>query len=114
RRVSDGFLVILGSLLIGISFFLIPVAGSFWVYGAVTILAAGNGLMWPSYLSILSTKGDSSKQGLIQGYANSMGSAASICGLIVGSVLFKALGSMLFGVAGIMLMLIFVLAFRLK
>ncbi|MEO0335529.1 MAG: MFS transporter, partial [Pseudomonadota bacterium] len=58
--------------------------------------ALGNGLLWPSYLSILSAQGSSEEQGSIQGYGSSFGSLASIIGLLAGSLLFSKFGSTVF------------------
>jgi MFS family permease len=83
------------------------------IYTANVLLAVGNGLMWPSFLSILSRSGKPGIQGTIQGYANSMGSLASIFGLILGGTLFGLVGPPIFFVASGMLGLIFLLSFRL-
>jgi len=88
--------------------------GEEWVYGAVTLLALGNGLMWPSFMAILGNMGDSEIQGTIMGYGNSMGSAASICGLVMGGLLFNYLGPNVFYLAGGIIFFIFILSFRLK
>ena len=112
QRVSDISLVIVGSALIALSFFLFPTGTLTGVYIANFCLAVGNGLMWPSYLAILARSGTPDIQGTIQGYANSMGSLASIFGLVLGGVLFGRLGETVFFVAGVMLLLITVIALR--
>ncbi|MEM6801632.1 MAG: MFS transporter [Bacteroidota bacterium] len=112
-KVKGAYLVLLGSLLIGISFFLFPLGTSFGVWLAVVFLSSGNGLMWPSYLAILAETGDKANQGTIQGYANSMGSLASIFGLILGGVLFGIFGPQIFYIAAFFLLLIFFLSFQL-
>lgn len=113
-KVSDRVLVIVGSFLIAVNFILIPLGGIFWAYTANVLLAIGNGLMWPSFLSILSKTGRKSIQGTIQGYANSMGSLASIVGLLIGGFLFGSMGAQVFWLAAIILTVIFLLSFRLK
>lgn len=112
-KIADAWLVILGSLMIAVNFFLLPIGDPVWIYTANVLLAVGNGLMWPSFLSILSRTGPATQQGTIQGYANSMGSLASIFGLVLGGSLFGQLGTSIFLVGGVMLGLIFLLAFRL-
>ncbi|MEM9835739.1 MAG: MFS transporter [Bacteroidota bacterium] len=112
-RLSDKTLVIVGSLLLSSSFLFFPVATSFWVYCGVVVLSLGNGLMWPSFLSILGRSGPQEKQGALQGYANSMGSAASILGLIGGGTLYAWLGAEVFFLAAGLIFLIFLLAWRL-
>ncbi|MCI4667559.1 MAG: MFS transporter [Bacteroidia bacterium] len=113
-KVGESLLITVGSLLIGISFILIPFSGAFWVYGCVVLLALGNGIMWPSFMAILGKMGDPNSRGTIMGYGNSMGSAASICGLVMGGLLFNYLGSQVFFLAGFIMILIFIFAFRLK
>ena len=113
NRVSDALLVLIGSIMICTNFFLLPFNTLTAVYTANVLLSIGNGIMWPSFLSILSSTGTSGKQGTIQGYANSMGSAASIFGLILGGYLFGVLGPSVFYFAGGMFVLIVLLSFRL-
>lgn len=112
-KVLDRWLVIGGSFLLAISFFLLPQGSDFWAYAGVAVLAVGNGLMWPSFLSLLSNVGSPTQQGTIQGFASSMGSAASIVGLVLGGILFGFFGPSLFYVAAGILVFIFLLAFRL-
>jgi DHA1 family tetracycline resistance protein-like MFS transporter len=112
-KIQDGYLVMAGSLSICLSFLFIPNGDMASIYTANVFLAVGNGLMWPSFLAILSRSGKPSIQGTIQGYANSMGSLASIFGLILGGTLFGLVGPPIFFVASVMLGLIFLLSFRL-
>lgn len=50
-------------------------------------------------------------QGAIQGYGNSMGSAASIFGLILGGTLFQQLEASVFTIAAFIFILIILLVF---
>ena len=63
---------------------------------AVILFALGNGLMWPSFMSILSKRAGTDNQGAIQGVASSFGSLASIIGLIIGGVLYNLIGGSTF------------------
>lgn len=110
-RVGDKELVIAGALLLAVSFLFFPRAEAFWVYTGGIVLALGNGTMWPSFLSILGRTGPKSRQGAVQGYANSMGSLASILGLIGGGTLYASLGPRVFYFAGGLIFLIFLLSF---
>lgn len=112
-RFTDRTLVLAGTVLLSGSFFLLTVATPFWVFTAGVVLAVGNGLMWPSFLSILGRTGPREKQGALQGYANSMGSLASIFGLIGGGALYASLGAGVFLLAGGIVGVIFLLAWRL-
>jgi MFS family permease len=66
------------------------------IYVGTALLAAGNGVMWPSLLAILSRAADRSVQGAVQGFAGSAGAMASIAGLLLGGALYHALGSGVF------------------
>jgi hypothetical protein len=112
-RVSDKALVTAGSLLISLNFFILPLGTLVSVWTANVLLSVGNGLMWPSFLSILARTGPKAIQGTVQGYANSTGSLASIFGLILGGSLFGLLGPGVFYLAAGFLLLIFLLSFRL-
>ena len=112
-RVSDSLLVSVGCALICINFFLVPQGTDLWLYVAVVLMAMGNGLMWPSFLSLLSRVGESDIQGTIMGYANSMGSSASILGLIFGGILMGQLGPVVFYVSGGLFVILFIITLRL-
>ncbi len=102
-RVSEGWLVLVGSLLIGLSFVTMTFATTVAVYAANVLLSIGNGIMWPSFLAIFAQRSDPSKQGTIMGYGNSTGSLASIFGLILGGVLFSRIGPSVFFVGAALL-----------
>ena len=59
-------------------------------------MAVGNGLMWPSVVSLLSKAAGERYQGAIQGVAGSLGAAASILGLILGGLLYGVLEGSVF------------------
>ena len=75
--------------------------------------AAGNGLMWPSFLSLLSKQAGNRYQGAVQGVASSAGSLASIVGLVLGGLLYELIGPATFLVSGSLIVLVFVLSLRL-
>jgi len=112
-KVPDASLVIVGSILISLNFFLLTFQTNTSVYAANVLMALGNGIMWPSFLSILAKSGSPKVQGTIQGYASSTGSLASIFGLILGGLLFNYVGASIFIVSGVILFLIFLISFRL-
>lgn len=113
KRVSDEFLITIGSLLLVANFLLIGSSNIVLTYGALTFFALGNGLMWPSFLSLLSKYAGDEQQGAVQGVANSVGSLASILGLLLGGWLFGIVGNVTFYTAAGLLLLIFLLSFRL-
>ncbi|MEL6356612.1 MAG: MFS transporter, partial [Bacteroidota bacterium] len=113
KRVSDERLVTVGTLILATSFFMFPIGTSFSAYAGIILLSLGNGLMWPSFLSILGRTGPKNRQGSLQGYANSMGSLAGIFGLVGGGLLYATFGPQVFYVGGAIIILIFLLSFRL-
>ncbi|MEM9931466.1 MAG: MFS transporter, partial [Bacteroidota bacterium] len=112
-RVADAWLVLIGSLLIALSFVALTQSNYAMIYLANVLLSVGNGLMWPSFLAILAQRSDPSKQGTIMGYANSTGSLASIFGLVLGGILFTRLGPSVFLIGATMLFAITILSTRL-
>ena len=87
KKFSDEKLVMIGSIILGTNFILFVSNNAVLIYGAAILFALGNGLMWPSFMSILSRRAGTILQGAVQGVAGSFGSLASIIGLIVGGVL---------------------------
>ena len=106
KVISPQNLIIVGSVILALSFFMFSVENVYGIYGANVLLSVGNGLMWPSFLTILAGKGDKSMQGAIQGYGNSMGSIASMIGLIVGGLLFEELTTTIFIIGGCIFLVI--------
>ncbi len=111
NKVDSARLVTLGSTMMVANFLLLPTGESVWVYTANVFLSVGNALMWPSFLAILATKGKNNVKGTIMGYANSMGSAASIFGLILGGTLFGQIGPNVFYISAAIFCIVFVLSF---
>ena len=112
-KVSEKPLVTAGSVLMCACFGLLQLGSTPFVYAAAILFAIGNGIMWPSFLSILGGLGDTREQGFIQGVASSAGSLASIIGLVIGGVLYNALNTITFAVAGIIFLAVFGLSFLL-
>ena len=107
KLYSNQILIKFGSFLLGLSFLVMTSTNLIALYLAITILSVGNGMMWPSFMSLLAQKGTSSTQGVIQGYGSSMGSIASMFGLLVGGFLFESIKAYLFVIgAGIFLLII--------
>ena len=96
KKFSDEKLVMIGSIILGTNFILFVSNNAVLIYGAAILFALGNGLMWPSFMSILSRRAGTILQGAVQGVAGSFGSLASIIGLIVGGVHMILLGRLPF------------------
>ncbi|MDX1672564.1 MAG: MFS transporter, partial [Balneolaceae bacterium] len=110
---SDSVLIIAGSILLTAGFFLFSSDSLIPIYLGVLLFSGGNGIMWPSFLSILSDAAGERYQGAIQGYASSSGSLASIIGLLIGGAFYGWIGSATFWIPAILLLMIFGLSFRL-
>jgi MFS family permease len=113
QKFSEEKLVVLGSLILGINFVLFMFNNTVLVYAALVLFALGNGLMWPSFLSILSKRAGNAHQGVIQGVGSSMGSLASIIGLIVGGLLYNWIGSLTFLISAVVIFIVFIISLRL-
>lgn len=114
QKFSEEKLVVIGSLLLGVNFALFVFNSTALVYVALVLFALGNGLMWPSFMSILSKRAGSVHQGIIQGVGSSMGSLASIIGLIVGGILYNLIGSAAFLVSAAVIFMVFIISFWLS
>ena len=109
KRMSSQSLVIMGASLLALSFFLLSKDNVLVLYGANTLLSLGNGLMWPSFLAMLSSLGTKRTQGAIQGYGTSMGSFASMFGLVIGGILFEKVETLVFIFGAVIFLLIVLL-----
>jgi MFS family permease len=116
-RFSDKFkeyaLILSGSLLLSINFFMLTSSNEWLTYSSILFFALGNGIMWPSYLALLSTIGNKKTQGSIQGTGASFGSFASIVGLIAGGFLYTQIGAYTFAIAGSIFIIVFLSGFYL-
>ena len=112
KKCSEKKLVIIGSLILGTNFVLFVFNSTLVAYVAIILFAVGNGLMWPSFMSLLTKQGGSVYQGVIQGVASSMGSLASIIGLIIGGLLYNLIGTTTFIISAAVIFVVFILSFR--
>jgi len=113
KRFSEEKLVIIGSMILGTNFILLLSTDIIIIYGAAILFAVGNGLMWPSVLSILSKRAGTVQQGAVQGVANSFESLASIIGLTMGGLLYNTLGATTFLISSGVIFTVFIMSFRL-
>ena len=105
--------MIIGCVILGTNFILIVSPDIILVFVAAVLFAVGNGLMWPSVMSILANRAGSIYQGTVQGVANSFASLASIIGLLVGGLLYTILGATTFLISAGVIFSVFVMSFRL-
>ncbi|NIW79187.1 MAG: MFS transporter [Calditrichae bacterium] len=112
-KFSDSILTIVGSTLLIASFSLFTSHNIVLIYLGVLLFSGGNGIMWPSFLSILSRVAGQQYQGAIQGYASSTGSLASIIGLIIGGLIYGWIGVSTFWIPAMLFLMVFALSFKL-
>jgi MFS family permease len=96
RKVTDCTLVLVGGIVLAAAFAFFATPKGTTIYTGAALMALGNGLMWPSVVSLLSKAAGERYQGAVQGVAGSLGAAASILGLILGGVLFGVLEGSVF------------------
>ncbi len=107
-------LFVSGSILLILMFICLIFANTTIIYVAAVLFGLGNGLMWPSFLSILSTKGSRNQQGEIQGFASSFGSFASIIGLVGGGFIFGFLQQKIFLISAATMLLVLIVGAFIK
>jgi DHA1 family tetracycline resistance protein-like MFS transporter len=113
KKFSEEKLVIIGSIILGTNFILFVSNNIVSVGCAIILFAVGNGLMWPSFMSILSRYAGSKLQGSVQGVAGSFGGVASILGLILGGFLYNEIGAVTFLISAGVVFSIFLMSFQL-
>jgi MFS family permease len=103
-RFSDSQLIVAGGVILSGNFALLLSASTAVIYVAAVLFAIGNGIMWPSVLSLLSKLAGNENQGAVQGIAGSAGGLASILGLVAGGLLFEATGASTFLVSAALIL----------
>lgn len=114
RVWSDRARVLGGSLVLAVSFPFLISTHTAVIYIGTALLAVGNGIMWPSLLSVLAKATDRNIQGTVQGFAGSVAAVASIIGLLAGGFMYRFFGSRVFAISGALTLLAFVLAFAIS
>lgn len=114
RYFSGTVLIISGCLMLAVGFLLFRYSSLVPIYGGLLLFSLGNGIMWPSFLAIVSNVGEGPYQGTIQGIAGSAGSLASIIGLLSGAFIYKLVGVNTFLLATGFMILIAVASVQLK
>ena len=113
RHFAEPTLILVGLPLLGTNFILMSSPRIELLYAGAALFALGNGLMWPSVVSMVSKVAPDRFQGAVQGVAGSAGSLASIVGLILGGVTFSAIGVGTFLICAAIAYGAFILAWRL-
>lgn len=111
-KASDAALITTGSIVLGTSFIFIMSHSTVVIYCGAALFALGNGIMWPSVLSLLSKVAGDRLQGAVQGYAGSFGGLASVVGLVLGGLIYQRIGGWTFTISTGLIYLTAVLSLR--
>ena len=114
KRFSETTLIVTGLLLLSSSFVAMISANIIFLLIAAILYAVGNGIMWPSFLSLLSKVAPENLQGSVQGLSGSAGSLASIVGLLIGGFMYDKLQFQTFTLSAIGMFIVTLLALRLR
>jgi MFS transporter, DHA1 family, tetracycline resistance protein len=112
KKISEEKLVIVGSLILGTNFILFVSNNIVSVGGAVIPFVVGNGLMWPSFMSILSRRWIKASRSST-GRCGSFGDLASIVGIFLGRFSYNSIGDFTFLIRTGVILVIFVMSFQL-
>lgn len=113
ERYIESVLIVAGGFILGLQFLLIIPGNIYLIYLAAAFFALGNGIMWPSILSVLSKFAGETYQGSVQGFAMSSSSFASIIGLLAGGLLYTQIKAFSFLVAAVIIFIAVLLSYRL-
>ena len=103
QRFEDRLLMSIGAAALAFGFALLYSGATVLVYASALLVAIGNGLMWPTFMAVLSKASGTRLQGAVQGFAQSAGAVASILGLVAGGVFYVSLGPILFPIAALVI-----------
>ena len=109
--VSDAVLMAFGTVALSVGFGLFLFGDILVIYAGAGLMALGNGLMWPTFMAVLSRRADGPVQGAVQGLASSLGAAASILGLIGGGLLYTWIGPWVFVVSALTITSVLIVIF---
>lgn len=103
RRFREPVLARTGSAILAMGFLFFASFRTDLAYAGAACMALGNGLLWPSVVSLLSRAAGDRHQGAVQGFAGSVGAVASITGLLLGGALFDAVGPRVFWLSAVLI-----------
>jgi DHA1 family tetracycline resistance protein-like MFS transporter len=103
-RYSDRALMVFGGIVLGLAFVALLSARLEIIYVGGVLIAVGNGLMWPTFMSALSKSAGTRMQGAVQGFAGGAGAVASILGLVGGGIAYVSIGASIFMVGAVVIL----------
>jgi MFS family permease len=109
-RASERALMTGGSVALGLGFLTLVSADTATIYLSAALIAVGNWLMWPTFMSALSKSAGTRLQGAVQGFAASAGAVASIVGLVAGGIAYVRLEASIFLIAAAIKLLVAVIS----
>jgi MFS family permease len=98
-QLGDAALGLLGTVVTIASYLAMTVSSPVILFAAGVFYGIGNGIAWPSYLSLLARTAPEELQGSVQGVGSSVSSLASFIGTLLSGVLFETIGERTFYVA---------------
>ncbi len=114
KKYEESKLIVAGNVILIGGFLLFTSTATIIMYAAALLISLGNGIMWPSVMALLSKSAKKEYQGAVQGLAGSLGSLASIIGLIVGGILYEWLAGHIFILSSAIMLLVFFLSLALR
>lgn len=114
KIVPDRALAIGGSIVLAAGFIGLYFEIDTVIYIAAALIALGNGLMWPSVMSMLSKVAGDKHQGAVQGAGGSVGAVASIVGLVAGGLLYNWLAAGVFIIAALIILPVSIITPRIQ
>ncbi len=114
NKISTNTLMISGSIILSLGFVILIFKELIILYLSMALIAIGNGFLYPSLVATLSDHAGDDLQGAAQGYITSVGSLASILGLLIGGVLYEIIQADLFIVSGITFLILMFLCIQLR
>lgn len=92
KRFSEAALISMGAASQAAGFCLFAFAGEAGALAAIPLLAFGNGIVLPSFMSCIAELAPAEEQGAVQGFASSTMSLANISGLSLGGIAYGVFG----------------------
>ena len=116
-RLADRFsaptLAVVGGIILGTAFLFLTSDRLVSLYLGAALFSLGNGLQWPSFMTLLSNAAGARHQGAVQGLGGSVGSLASIVGLVLGGILYTNLGGSTFTISAVLIFVASLLSLKL-